>query len=106
MASNRCEIGAKTAPNPPKRVFLVKGRRRIHRYHFQDLIRRNPGLAAPKRAHLVEQAQALVTRQAICAQANVESKGAQFFERKSAVLEISMTARRMHYMKSSLRPLE
>src|SRR5438093_805035 len=106
IASNRQEIGAKAAPNPSKRIFLAQRSRRIDRYHFQDLIGRNSGLTAPKRAHLVEQAQAVVTRQAICAQANVESKRAQFFEWKSAVLEIIVAARRMHYVKSSLQSLE
>src|ERR1051325_10357490 len=103
VASNGYEIRAKTAPNPPQRVFLVEGRCRIHRYHFQNLIGRNCGLAVTKRAHLVEQAQALVTRQAICTQGNVESKGLQSLERKSAVLEVIVTARRMHHTKSYLR---
>src|SRR5207237_4351888 len=106
IASKGNEIGAKAAPNPSKRVFLVKSHRRIHRHHFQDLIGRNSTLAAPKRAHLVEQAQAVVTREAVSAQANVESNRVQFFEPKSAVLEIIVTSRRMHDVKSPFQSFE
>ncbi len=99
---NRYEIGAKSWPNSSERVFLIQGHRRVDRYHFQNFIRRNPRLAALKRAHLGEQAQAVVTSETIGTQANVESQRVQTLERKAAVLEISVATRRMHDVELSL----
>ena len=84
----------------------MQGHCRIQRHHFKNFIRRYRRLAALKRAHLGKQTQALVTREAIGAQANIEPQSAQSFEGKSAMREVAMTAGRMHHVEFPCRSFE
>ena len=52
-----------------------------------------------KSAHLIEQAKAFVTREAVRAEANVKSERAQAIEREWAVTKIVVTSRTMHDVK-------
>jgi len=103
---NANQIGATAAPDSSERIFLPQRARWIDGYHLQNFFRRNAWKLLLKCAHLGKQTQGFVASEAISAEANIESKSAQFLERKSAVLEIIVAARRMNYMKSRLRSFE
>jgi hypothetical protein len=108
-AWNRYQIGLESCPNPPELPAMGRKVQRyacIHRHHLKDFIRRNPWFTPLKCTHLGEQTQVLVAGETIGAQANIEPKGAQFFEGKSAVPKIIVTARRMSDVKSSVRSFE
>ena len=73
---------------------------------LQNFFRKNARKLLLKRAHLVEQAEAVITREAISAQANVETNRAQPVKRKPALPEVIVAARRMHDMKFYLRSFQ
>src|SRR5439155_12710137 len=104
-AGNSHQIGQKTGPNTSEH-FSLQGGRSIHRHHLQNFLGRDGREFSLKRAHLVKQAQALITRETVSAEANVQVKRTQTFELKAAVTKVIMTARRMHNVKVTCRSFQ
>src|SRR5437879_6035303 len=95
-AGNSHQIGQKTGPNTSEHFSLPQGGRSIHRHHLQNFLGRDGREFSLKRADLVKQAQALITRETVSAEANVQVKRTQTFELNAADTKVSITNRRLH----------
>src|SRR5207247_9954197 len=66
---NSHQIGQKTGPNTSEHFSLPQGGRSIHRHHLQNFLGRDGREFSLKRVHLVKQAQSLITRETVSAEA-------------------------------------
>src|SRR5947209_20463920 len=80
---------------PAQSASLPKCRGSVDGCHRQDFFRTDIRKRALKLPHLGEHAEIVVARQAIGSEAHINSKGAQFCERKWRMTEVAMTPRAM-----------
>ena len=74
-AGDRDQVCFKARTNPSKLILLPERACRIYRYHSKSFLRWGAWEGFLKSPHFIEQAQAVVTGEAVGAEANIESQG-------------------------------
>ena len=91
----RNKIGLRAGSDFAKGLVLMEGACAIYCRHFEDPPRREPRMSVAHGLHFCEEAERMIAREAVGAEADVESEVQQLAERKWRMLKITAAPRAM-----------